>query len=52
MLNLLTNTLRGIASLVKMALNGSHQMVMVPMSQASVPPGSVTMMSSLVNLLR
>ena len=47
----LTNVLRGIANLVKMARNGSHHTVMVPMSQASVPFGRVTMKSSLVNLL-
>ena len=50
--SILTKVLRGTASRVKIALNGSSLIVIVPMSQASTPSGRVTEMSSLKKLLR
>jgi len=45
---LFRNILLGISILVKMARNGRHQTVSVPMSHTSVPTGRVTEKSSLV----
>ena len=42
----LTNMSRGISILVKMARKGWHQIVNVPISQASTPSGRVTVTST------
>ena len=47
----LTNVSRVTSSSVNIALNGWHQIVIVPMSHASTPSGRVTVISSPLKLL-